>query len=231
LSLVRSLNREHAEMIVRERASRGRFADFHDFCKAVPLPAHTLLKLALAGAFSCFGFERRHALWMALSAGYEPSALLRSAPLPPPSHEIVPLSMPETLMADLDSTQVYLTLHPFELVGPHMNERPGYVSSSRLQSVPNGSRVLVAGLPIIRQRPPTAGGLLFMTLEDHEGFFNLVVPAQVLNRYRRALLEEPLLMAVGRVERADSVTNVKVSSVQGIRLDIDPRHVQSRDFH
>lgn len=229
-SLVRSFIREHANLIISRRTTEGPFSSFHDFTRRCPLPVHSLLKLALAGAFSCFGLERRQALWMALSLASQHSSLLPRGNHHTPPSEVVPLSKWETLMADLESTQVYLSAHPFELVYPHMKTRQDYVPSCGICSLPNGTQVTVGGVVIVRQRPPTAGGLLFITLEDHEGFLNLVVPPQVFTRYRQTLLEEPILMAQGRIERVDTVINIKVARVAGIHLAFDHPYLPSRDF-
>ena len=112
------------------------------------------------------------------------------------------------------------------------------MSSRDLAAVPDGGRVAVAGLVVARQRPATANGVTFMLLEDEHGPINLIVPPPVYEECRLAVRAEPLVVADGRLERREGVTNVLVSEVR--RLDrpdlplgevrhIEPRRVWSTD--
>jgi error-prone DNA polymerase len=229
LLLVRNLPRQAADDLLAARRDGGTFSDLHDLVRRTRLTTHVLLKLALAGAFACFGYERREALWAVLSECNDSSSLFFGQKRGEAA-DIEPLAPWETVMADLDATQVYLSLHPYELVWPRVRGRKGYVTSSQLAALPDGKRIVTGGLAVIRQRPPTAGGVLFLTLEDHEGFINLVVPAPVFQRYRQVLLEEAILLVEGRVVQGDGVTNVSAFGLSGIRVTKEKERIRSRDF-
>jgi len=236
LSLVRSLRQEMGERLMAARDKEGPFSSLNDFVLRTGLPTNALLKLALAGAFFTFGLERREALWAVLATWNDPRSLFyggRGRPSgkdssPPPAIE--PMTAWEGVLADLEATSVYLSAHPFELIYPQLKGRKRFVTSGQLKKVPNGRRVTVGGLSVIKQRPPTAGGVMFVSLEDHEGYLNLVVRPRIMQKYRRALLEEPVLLVDGRLERADGVMNISVERVRGIRIRAGKGRITTRDF-
>jgi error-prone DNA polymerase len=136
----------------------------------------------------------------------------------------------ERLLADYGSTKVALREHPLELMRPDLD---GDVLSSRdLDLARSGSRVRVAGLVVARQRPATAKGVTFMLLEDEFGTINLIVPPPVYERCRLAVRAEPLVLAEGRLERRDGVTNIVVAAVLRLeRPDLplgEVRHIEPR---
>ena len=232
-SLVRGMREELAQKLVDKRASQGGpFASLEQFIKLTELPTHALLKLALAGAVAGFGLERRQALWAVLSTWNEPESLFHGRELRDreSSESLVPMSAWEKVLADLEASSVYLSAHPFELVHPHLRKYSRYVSSGQLEKLCNGRRVTVGGLAVIKQRPPTANGVMFVTLEDHEGFFNLVVQAAVMQKFRRVFLEEAILLVDGRLEKADGVMNIMVERAQGVRMQVDRGKIKMRNF-
>ncbi|MGI8660191.1 MAG: OB-fold nucleic acid binding domain-containing protein, partial [Thermoleophilaceae bacterium] len=134
------------------------------------------------------------------------------------------------LLADYGSTGITLAEHPLELMRSGLPDRA--LSSADLERARHGSRVVVAGLVLARQRPATAKGVTFMLLEDEHGTINLIVPVRVYERCRAAVRGEPLVIADGRLERREGVTNVLVSEVR--RLDrgdlprAEVRHIEPR---
>jgi error-prone DNA polymerase len=231
LSLVRGLRRDVAEAIVEERDRAGPFESPEALVRRTRIPSHVLLKLALAGALHGFGLERRQALWHALAVWTGGRSLFAGASFAGPrTLRVAPMPACQTVLADIDSSSVFLSLHPFELVRPVAEQKRRYVTSAGLERVPHGRIVTVGGLAITKQRPPTAGGILFLTLEDHEGFVNLVVRPSVLQKHRRALLEEPLLLVEGKVEKGDGVVNVLALQVTGLRLELGPARPKAREF-
>jgi error-prone DNA polymerase len=134
------------------------------------------------------------------------------------------------MLADYGSTGVTLREHPLELMRPAL---PADLSTSTdLENDPHGRRVRVAGLVIARQRPATAKGVTFMLLEDEHGSINLIVPPPVYEECRLAVRAEPLVIADGRLERREGVTNVLVSAVRRLeRPDLplgEIRHIEPR---
>jgi len=230
MCLVRGLRTEMADRLLAARHNSGHFSDLKELIRRTNLPGHVLLKLALAGAFSSFGLDRRNALWKVLETWREPESLFFGMNQAGPTRTRQPMNDRERVLADLDATSVFLSMHPFQLVYPRLKRRRGFYTSSQLAKLPDGKKVMVAGLAVIKQRPPTAGGVLFMTLEDHQGFLNLVVPPAVMQRYRRPLLEEALLLVHGRLDKADGVTNISVRQVKGIHMEFERRRVQAREF-
>jgi error-prone DNA polymerase len=136
----------------------------------------------------------------------------------------------ERLLADYGSTKVTLREHPMELMRPDL---PDHVRSSvDLDRTRHGARVTVAGLVVARQRPATAKGVTFMLLEDEHGSINLIVPPPVYEECRLAVRAEPLVVADGRLERREGVTNVVVTAVRRLeRPDLplgEIRHIEPR---
>ena len=136
----------------------------------------------------------------------------------------------DRLLADYGSTGVTIHEHPLELMRPTL---PGHaISSAGLDTTRHGAAVTVAGLVVARQRPATAKGVTFMLLEDEHGTLNLIVPPPVHERCRLAVRGEALVIADGRLERREGVTNVLVHDVRRLdRNDLpsaEVRHIEPR---
>jgi error-prone DNA polymerase len=229
--LVRGLRRKLADQLSDERKQRGPFASLSDLVERLEVPVSGLLKLALAGAFAGFGFDRRAALWAVLAMGKAEHHLLRGRTIFSAPTDLAPLSDWEEVLADLDATSVFLSQHPFELVYPTLKKRRRFYTAKQIhEEVKDGCSVTVGGLAVVRQRPPTAGGVLFLTLEDQTGFHNLVIHTGTMKRYRQVLLEEPILLVDGRLEKADGVANITVRKVQGIEVKFSTGQIKKRDF-
>ena len=181
---------------------------------------------------------RRRALWL---LGASPPAVASG----PRSEEGVQLALPlepaptpglramtpwERMLADYGSTKVTLREHPLGLMRPELGEE--VLSSADLARTRNGARVLTAGVVLARQRPATARGITFMQLEDEQGTINLIVPPPVYECCRLAVRAEPLVLAEGRLERREGVTNVVVEAVRRLeRPDLpvgEVRHIEPR---
>ena len=228
--LVRGLAQDVAERLLEERHKHGPFSNLEALIQRTRAPTHVLLKLALAGALAGFGFERRAALWAVLSKGQAHEALLAGHPIFTPPTNQPALNPWEVVLADVDATSVFLSQHPFELLYPRLQSRRNFFTAEQLNKVQHGRRILLGGLSVIKQRPPTAGGVLFMTLEDHTGFHNLVIYRQTFQRYRQVILEEPVLLVQGILEKADGVLNIKVEKVTGIHMEFARQRIQMREF-
>jgi error-prone DNA polymerase len=161
--------------------------------------------------------RRRTALWNlgvaapALSLGEVGDQL--ALPLEPHAGpELRALTAWERLLADYGSTGVTLREHPLELMRPALPEPT--IDSAELERAGHGTQVTVAGLVVARQRPETAKGVTFMLLEDELGTVNLIVPKAVHDEYRLVVRGEPLVIADGRVEHREGVTNVLVHAIR-----------------
>jgi len=223
LSAVRNLGPRAAERIAAGRPYR----DLEDFGTRTHLPAAALEALATAGAFGCFGLSRRAALWAAGAA-----ASLREGQLPgtatgmtaPPLPAMTPA---EETLADLWATSTYGT-HPVAHIRAALTARQVLPAAAlKSESARPGSDVAVAGLVTHRQRPPTARGVVFLSLEDETGMVNVICPPQVWERHQRMATVAPALLVQGRVERAGGAINLVAEVLRPLRV---AAAVPSRDF-
>ena len=223
LSAVRNLGPPAAERIAAGRP----YCDLEDFATRTHLPAAALEALATAGAFGCFGLSRRAALWAAGAA-----ALLREGQLPgtatgmtaPPLPAMTPA---EETLADLWATSTYGT-HPVAHIRAALTARQVLTAEAvKSESARAGSDVAVAGLVTHRQRPPTARGVVFLSLEDETGMVNVICPPQVWERHQRMATVAPALLVQGRVERAGGAVNLVADALRPLRV---AAAVSSRDF-
>jgi error-prone DNA polymerase len=223
LNGIRNLGSDVAEQIAAGRP----YHSMEDLVRRIPLSAAAVEALATAGAFGCFGLSRRSALWAAgaVASGTGPGRL----PGVTPGADAPPLpamtAIEETL-ADLWATGTS-GVHPVSHVRPALAEL-GAVPAGQLKNVPADTNLLVAGLVTHRQRPPTAGGIVFMTLEDETGITNVVCRPEVWARHRAVALDAQALLVTGRLERTDGVTNVLATRLR--RLPV-PGRVKARNFH
>jgi error-prone DNA polymerase len=185
--------------------------------------------LAEAGALRALAGHRHRAKWAV--AGVEPQLPLfgRDSPLEQPI-VLPPPSVAENLAADYAHTGLSLGPHPLQLIRPQLGASR-YADSRSLRSQPHQSRVRAAGLVTQRQRPQTASGVTFITLEDEHGCINVVVWSHVAERQRRAYLEARLLGVEGQWEAVDGVSHLiarRLVDLSGLLGSLDSR---SRDFH
>ena len=129
--------------------------------------------------------------------------------------ELPPMSVAERVTADFETVGVSLEKHPLELLRPALRKM-GAVSAEGLKQVSSGRRVAVGGMLITRQRPPTAKGICFISLEDETGIANLVVPPDVYERCRRDIHGALFIVGEGVLERSGKVLNVKVHRVSAL---------------
>ena len=218
---VRNLGADTAAAVAAGRP----YAGLEDFARRTRLPAAALEALAAAGAFGCFGVGRREAMWAAgAAAGIRPAQLPGTTPgLAAP---VLPAMTPaEETVADLWATGVFGT-HPLRHIRLALAEQ-GVAAVAALATVPAGSAIVVGGLVTHRQRPPTAGGVVFISLEDETGMANVICPPQVWERHRRVGAESGALLVHGRVERTEGATNLVATRLRRLRVAAAP---PSRDF-
>ena len=183
--------------------------------------------LASAGALQSLAGHRRLAHWAA--AGAE-----RRAPLDaPPSERLPALAAPregEDIIADYASLGLTLGRHPLALLRKHLRARR-LVSSEELHKLPHGSAARVAGLVTCRQRPDTASGVIFVTLEDESGNVNVVVWRALSERQKPELLGARLLGVQGVIERDGDVVHLVARRLVDYSTLLGPLAAPSRDFH
>jgi error-prone DNA polymerase len=250
---VDGLKKEDAEAIVASRANS--IAEF-------TAPVSALEKLAAADAFRSMGLDRRAALW-------EVKALAKAKPLPlfafadtrdqGAENKIILPEMPlsEHVLNDYQTLKLSLKGHPMTFLRG-LCEEERVIDNAKLKSVKNGASVSIAGIVLVRQRPGSAKGVVFLTIEDEYSICNAVVWPQVLETYRAIVMGSRLMLIRGRVQKAGEVLHLVANRIEDktewlARLTVDwnllknplahagevsarhPRNVRvipkSRDFH
>ena len=198
-----------------------------DLAQRADLNRKDLRSLAAAGALESLAGHRRLAHWAAAGAG-------RRAPLDAPAIERLPALEPpregEDIVADYASLGLTLGRHPLALLRKHL-QRLHLVAAKDLKFKNHGSTVRVAGLVTCRQRPDTASGVVFVTLEDETGCVNVVVWRSLLESQRRELLGARLLGVQGSIERDGEVVHVVARRLLDYSALLGPLAAPSRDFH
>ncbi|GAB3751301.1 error-prone DNA polymerase [Lysobacter olei] len=230
LRMVQGFSEGAARQLHAARLRRP-FADVDDLCRRAALDERHRSLLADAGALKALAGHRHRARWAI--AGVEPQLPLFADTVATPEHAIA-LPMPtagEDLTLDYATTGTTLGRHPMAMIRKALTGRR-CKRSSELDTLPHGRRVRTAGLVTLRQRPQTASGVTFMSLEDEDGTINVVVWRHVAERQRRALLESRLLVVEGRLERQDGVQHLiaeRMENASDLLGTLATGH--SRDFH
>jgi error-prone DNA polymerase len=212
------------EAAAQERA----FDSLEDLLRRTGLDERSLALLAEAGALSGFGLDRRGALWAA-------RGLARTAPpsLPLPPAERIPdfpgLSRLEEIAWDLRSSAHSVHGHPLLALRGELRAL-GLLSAAEIQTRPAGERLDYAGIVICRQRPGTASGVTFFTLEDETGFVNLVVWKRLFEAHRVLARTVSFLGVSGKLQKEGSVVHLVAESLWQPRLSGRPDRAASRDF-
>jgi error-prone DNA polymerase len=228
LHAVRGLPRAVGEAIVAAR-SAGALGSLTDLVRRARLSRAWLVRLAEAGALGALAGDRRSAVWRSLGLEADGGDLFAGLGPPEPEAELPVSSAAEEISADFAATGLSVRSHPMAVVRPSLPS--GKVRTAReLGHVPDRAPVEVAGMVIVRQRPETAQGIVFVSLEDETGIANLIVMPDVYERFRPVVRQSPFLLARGRVERNGLVVNVRVESLAPLAL-APPVGDRARDFH
>ncbi len=210
LRQVDGIGREVAERIVTARDEP--YVDIKGLKEAAKLDRFALRKLAAADAFGSMNLNRRQALWDARALRDAPDLPLfthtdtrdegAEAPVPLPQ-------MPkcEQVVADYQTLRLSLRHHPMKFFRASMTQQ-GFTTAAGLFGTGNGTRVRMAGLVLIRQRPGSAKGVCFITIEDETGVANLVVWQKVMTAYRKVVMGSRLIEVTGTVQREGEIIHV-----------------------
>jgi error-prone DNA polymerase len=246
---VKGMKVEHATLISELRKRRGRFTSVSQFHRITSLPVSTLRRLAEADAFGSLGLSRRQALWQVLRLKDEEFPLfdtpasspscLRDFVVPPSSEldepAVILPAMPlgQEVMTDYATSGMSLKRHPVALLREDLSKRQIITAAELADETrsPHGKWVKVAGMVLIRQRPGTASGVVFVTMEDETGVANLILWPQTYDRYRPAARHAGLLQCDGYVQRQGQVVHVLARRLIDLSELLDGYHLRSRDFH
>jgi error-prone DNA polymerase len=227
LRYVRGLREEAGRRL--EAARRGRpFASVEDVVKRGGLRRDELAQLARVGALASLEPERRAALWEAERAGRPAGALYEELPASREPSPLRPMSAEERLVADYEGTGLTLGPHPMAFCRGELL-RMRVSRAADLAAFRHGAWVKVAGAVVVRQRPGTAKGFVFLNLEDETGLVNVIVRPALFHRHRLALVNEPFLLIEGSLQRQDNVTSVRAERLAPLRHRL--ASVPSHDFH
>jgi error-prone DNA polymerase len=231
LRVVKGLTGAGGKRLVEARAERA-FSDVTDLARRAQLNRRDLANLAAAGALSSLAGNRRNAHW--LIAGIEGGAtephLLRGAP----SQETLPLlgnpTEGEDIVADYRTLGLTLGRHPLALLRGRLT-RMRLASAQELRAMPNGKPAKTAGIVTCRQRPGTAQGVVFVTIEDETGYTNVVVWNDLVERQRKELLGARLLGVEGYMQKEGEVVHLVARRLVDHSRLLGRLLTESRDFH
>ena len=228
LRQIAGLRREDAKRLLDGRAARP-WPDIAALQHGTGLEVTAIETLAAADAFGSMGLDRRQALW-------EASALAKTPPLPlfkaagGPAEDTVtiaapPIALPlmepsEEVVEDYRMLRLSLRAHPLKFLRARLEKR-GALAAGTIAAAHDGARVAAAGIVLARQRPGSASGIIFMTLEDETGIVNLVVRTHVLERCRKAVLGARLALVRGRVQRVGAIVHLVADRLDDLTAWLD----------
>jgi len=224
MRFVRSLRQTSGLAIEAERA-KGPFTSPEDLVRRCSLKSAELETLANVGALGSFGLTRRAALWQVARLARPAGPLLDELADPAPS-PLPEMTAVEETLADYGGVQMTLGPHPLAYMREALKKN-GVVTAADLVRYANGDRVRTAGSVIVRQRPGTAKGLLFLTLEDETGMSQAIVSPDLLKEHRKLIVHSPGLAVEGVLQKRDGSISVKAERFWALQ---DLARVPSHDF-
>lgn len=197
---------DKAWLKIEEARRQGPFASLKDFCARTCLGQEAIENLIVIGAFDYLGVPRRQLLWeLGLVVRQTPDAL--ALDFPTRYVALPPMSLPEQIAADYRVQGLSARHHPMETFRQSVR-KDGIVRSSEIPSMYSGRKVRVAGCVVCRQKPLTAKGVVFLTLEDEHGLVNVVLRPAIYERYRQIARMEPFIVVDGKLEKKEGIINI-----------------------
>jgi error-prone DNA polymerase len=227
LSMVKGLKLDSAKRIVEARAA-GRFASTEDLARRARLDRGDLSALAAADALASLAGHRREALWETLAVDAPTALPMPAVPVAPPT-----LAAPtegQEIVGDYETLGLTLRRHPLALLRGKLRGR-NMRTATEISQARHGQLIRTAGIVTCRQRPATASGVIFVTLEDETGHVNLVVWNDIAERQRRELLGARLLAVSGQVQREGLVVHVLARKLEDLSPMLGRLNTTSHDFH
>ena len=225
--MVKGLVQKEAERVVSIRATRP-YASVEDLWRRAVVPVSTLYGIAKADGFKGLGLSRREAAWAIKSLRDEALPLFAAADdrenilrpeITEPAVTLTPMTLGREVVEDYRSKGLSLRAHPLRFLRQNLSGR-GYVPCSALRDTPDGRRISIAGLVLVRQMPGSAKGVMFITLEDESANANLIVWPSVFENNRRPILGASMLGCRGKVQNANNVIHLIVEQVVDLTGDL-----------
>lgn len=226
---IKSLNAEAAQAIAEARPLEG-YASVEDVWRRAGVNSAALVAVAEADGFASLGLERREALWAIRALGHNGRETASALPLfaaaqtrdavPEPEITLPDETPGEVVANDYASIRMSLKHHPLSLLREELDTMD-VVCARELRERPNNKRLSTAGLILVRQRPGSANGVIFLTLEDETGVANIIVWPDVFKRFRKVILSSRLIRVTGKLQREGIVTHIIAQDVVDLsdRLD------------
>jgi error-prone DNA polymerase len=228
LCLVKGLSRAAGDRLVAARREQP-FHDVADLARRAKLNRHDLEALAAAGALAGLSGHRRLALWDVAGIERMPP-VLDEAPIDEVSPALAPPGEGDDIVADYASLGLTLGRHPVALLRERL-QRQRMFTAAELKALPHGRIARVTGLVTGRQRPGTASGVTFVTLEDETGMINVIVWRDLAERQRKELLRSSLMTVYGTLEREGEVVHLIAGRLRDQTVLLGDLVTRSRDFH
>ncbi len=226
LRFVKGLREAAARAMLAARDEQP-FTSLDDFLRRSDFTATERRALAAVGALDVFSHHRRTALWQVEAAWSDDEALFKQfADAYREDSPLAAMSRGEEVQADFSGLGLTVGEHPMALIRDRLEVCP----AKDLRHVANGQTVTIAGAVICRQRPGTAAGFVFLSLEDETGIANAVVVPQLFERLRLVITQEPALKITGRLQNVSNVTHVRAETIEPLRESDLPAQA-SHDFH
>jgi len=226
--LVARLSATGADKVLAARM-RAPFTNAADLVRRSGINQIDQQALAVAGALENISGDRHHAQWDLLGVEQLPK-LLEDASAYEPALQLPQPSEGENIVADYMSTGLTLGRHPLALLRKKLGEE-GIIDSASWAAVPNGRSARLAGIIKVRQRPGSAKGVLFMTIEDEHGPMNVILWQKVVENYRQIVLGAKMVSVYGVTQREQDVTHLVAKSVEDLSWMLGELTTHSRNFH
>ncbi len=226
--MIKGFQTAWAQHIEQRRKTCGKFESIDHFHEMTELPVTAVAKLAGADAFGSLPKKRRDALWDTLALPAERMPIRDKSQSP--AAALPAMQLGEEIRADYGTTGLSLKGHPLALLRDRLKQR-GIISATEVWNLRHGSWVGVAGIVLVRQRPGTASGIVFETLEDETGVVNLIIRPHIFDQYRAAARHASLLMAQGNIERQGKVQHIMAMRLFDLSEMLGGCDQPSRDFH
>jgi error-prone DNA polymerase len=227
---VKGLAQSAAQRAVAARDKIGPFRSVEQFSPTTGLGAPVLRRLAEADAFGSMNLSRREALWRVMES-HEAPPLFENVHQPQEPPVALPaMPMMQEVTTDYRTAGLSLKQHPVALIRDQLKPRK-IITAAQVAEMPHGRWVCVAGLVLIRQRPATASGIMFVTLEDETGVVNLIIRPNIYDHHRAAARHATLLQTQGRLQRSGQVIHLMAERLEDLSALLSDGPFKSRDFH
>ncbi|HEX6213841.1 MAG TPA: OB-fold nucleic acid binding domain-containing protein, partial [Vicinamibacterales bacterium] len=210
-----------------------RFSSVDDLVRRVTIRRDEIAMLAEIGALNSLGHDRRSAMWQVERAIRPAGELYESSQYPGASSQDSPLdemNVHERLIADYTGTGLTVGPHPLTFRRQELAMK-GVLPAIALPKTKSGRRVRTAGMVITRQRPGTAKGFVFLTLEDETGIANIIIRPDLYATDRLTVVESSFLLVEGVLQNLDGVTSIKAERMSKLDGFPDEAAIDSHDFH